>query len=90
MNAEGFDDALYSVLQAAAVLGLPPLLAALAVGFVIGLMQAVTQLQEQTLPQSAKLIVVALVLAVFGVALSAPLVSVSKALFSGFYLYGRS
>jgi len=87
---ENFDNALYSVLQAAAVLGMPPLLAALVVGFLIGLLQAVTQLQEQTLPQSAKLIVVAVVLAVFGVALCAPLVSVSKSLFSGFYLYGRS
>jgi type III secretion HrpO family protein len=44
----------------------PPLLVALAVGLVVGLLQAVTQVQEQTLSFVPKLVAVATVLVVGG------------------------
>lgn len=45
---------------------LPPLLAALAIGLVIGLVQAATSINEATLSFVPKLVGVVLVLAVFG------------------------
>ncbi len=44
----------------------PPLLVALAIGLVVGLLQAVTQVQEQTLSFVPKLVAVATVLIVGG------------------------
>jgi len=44
----------------------PPLLVALAIGLIIGLLQAVTQVQEQTLSFVPKLVAVATVLVVAG------------------------
>ena len=44
----------------------PPLLVALAIGLVVGLLQAVTQVQEQTLSFVPKLVAVATVLVVAG------------------------
>jgi flagellar biosynthetic protein FliQ len=44
----------------------PVLLASLAVGLVVGLLQAVTQVQEQTLSFVPKLVAVGLVLAIGG------------------------
>ncbi|MBO6933550.1 MAG: type III secretion system export apparatus subunit SctS [Deltaproteobacteria bacterium] len=44
----------------------PPLLVALAIGLVVGLLQAVTQVQEQTLSFVPKLVAVATVLVVGG------------------------
>ena len=51
-------EALYLIL----LLSLPPLLASLTVGFVISLLQALTQVQEQTLTFVPKIIVTILVL----------------------------
>jgi len=44
----------------------PPLLVALAIGLIVGLLQAVTQVQEQTLSFVPKLVAVATVLVVAG------------------------
>ena len=46
------------------LLALPPLVVAVAVGLVVGILQAATQIQDQTLPQTFKLVAVALVFAV--------------------------
>ena len=89
MNTGTLTTALYSVLENAALLVAVPLITATIVGFGIGLLQAVTQLQEQTLPQSMKMFVVSLVLLVFGGALSAPLYATAQSLFDTFYLYGK-
>ncbi|GGE35926.1 type III secretion protein [Agaricicola taiwanensis] len=52
----------------------PVLLVAVAIGFTIGLLQAVTQIQDQTLPQAVKLLTVLLLIITFG-AVMAQLVS---------------
>ncbi len=54
-------EALYLIL----VLSLPPLLASLVVGLVISLLQALTQVQEQTLTFVPKIIATILVLIIF-------------------------
>jgi type III secretory pathway component EscS len=59
----------------------PPLAASLVTGFVIGLLQAATQLQDATLAFVPKLVVVLLVLAAMGPVLGAALVRFSQALF---------
>ena len=55
-------DALMTVL----LLSAPALLVAIVVGFGVGLVQALTQIQDQTLPQAIKLVAVMLVLLVLG------------------------
>jgi len=59
----------------------PPLLASLLVGFVVGIVQAATQIQDQTLAFVPKLIVVAVTLLALGPVLGAQLVRFSQALF---------
>lgn len=53
-----FQNALMTVL----IISAPALLTAILVGFSVGLFQALTQIQDQTLPQGVKLIAVLLVL----------------------------
>lgn len=69
-------ETLYLVLLVSA----PALLAALAIGLAIGLLQAVTQVQEQTLAFVPKLIGVAIVLAVLGGWMSGELVRFTTSL----------
>lgn len=66
------------------VMALPPLLAAMAIGLVVGIVQAVTQVQDQSLPVAFKLLVVIAVLALAGPMLVVPLVRQSGQLFDGF------
>jgi flagellar biosynthetic protein FliQ len=58
----------------------PPLLASLAVGFVVGVVQAATQIQDQTLAFVPKLLVVTLVLIALGPVLGAQLLRFTQAL----------
>ncbi len=58
----------------------PPLLASLVVGFVIGVVQAATQIQDQTLSFVPKLLVVTLVLIALGPVLGAQLLRFTSAL----------
>ncbi len=76
---------LYDVLYATAIVSVPPLLIATLVAFLIGLFQAVTQIQEQTLPQTIKMFVIAFILVSFGASLLAPLYTVSERIFSNFH-----
>jgi flagellar biosynthetic protein FliQ len=63
------------------LLSAPPLIASLVVGFVVGLLQAATQLQDQTLAFVPKLVIVMGVLAAMGPVLGASLVRFSQSLF---------
>ncbi|MCP1854626.1 MULTISPECIES: EscS/YscS/HrcS family type III secretion system export apparatus protein [unclassified Bradyrhizobium] len=63
---------------------LPPLLAALVAGLGIGIVQAATQLQDQTLPLTVKLLVVVAVLVLFAPVLSAPLIEQAQHIFTDF------
>ena len=63
---EAFDGLLRESLVVAAVLCIPVLLIATAVGTVVAVLQAATQVQEQTLSLLPKLLAVGLSIAVFG------------------------
>ena len=63
------------------LLSAPPLIASMLVGFVIGLLQSATQIQDQTLAFVPKLVVVMIVLVAMGPVLGASLVRFSQALF---------
>ncbi|MEO0330014.1 MAG: flagellar biosynthetic protein FliQ, partial [Pseudomonadota bacterium] len=82
MNESQLVSALYNIFYYSAVFLVPPLLVATAVAFIVGLLQAVTQIQEQTLPQTIKILVIGFVLIVFGSALTAPLYNASDEIFS--------
>lgn len=58
----------------------PPLLASLLVGLVVGVLQAATQLQDQTLAVVPKLVAVTLALLAMGPLLGAQLVRFTQAL----------
>ena len=62
----------------------PPLLASVLVGFLVGVMQAATQVQDQTLAFVPKLLAVALTLLALGPVLGAQLVRFTHALFLAF------
>jgi type III secretory pathway component EscS len=55
------------------------------VGLLMGLLQAVTQIQDQTLPQIAKMVTVGLILLFFGFWLSGPLVEYTREIFTNFH-----
>ena len=57
------------MLGVAVLAGAPVLIAALAVGLVVGVIQAATSINEQTLTFIPKLLAVAMVLALFGAAM---------------------
>ncbi|HRJ69009.1 MAG TPA: flagellar biosynthetic protein FliQ [Beijerinckiaceae bacterium] len=79
----------YSSIWAAFVVTAPFLIAAIVIGFVLGLIQAVTQIQDQTLPQLVKILVLSLMLVVTGGWLSSPLVDHSRRLFTNFPVWVR-
>jgi flagellar biosynthesis protein FliQ len=62
------------------LLSAPPLLASVAVGLVVGVVQSATQLHDQTLAFVPKLVVVVLVLVAMGPVLSAELVRFTQSL----------
>lgn len=76
---------LFSIFYNIAIFTVPPLLIATIVAFVIGLFQAVTQIQEQTLPQTIKIFVIGFILIAAGPLLIGPLYATSEELFTNFY-----
>jgi type III secretion protein S len=66
------------------ILALPPLITAMTVGLIVGVLQAVTQIQDQSLPIAIKLLVVIVVLMLAGPLLVQPLVRESALLFDSF------
>jgi type III secretion protein S len=89
MDSSILTGALYDILYNTAIFVAPPLILATLIAFVVGLLQAVTQIQEQTLPQTIKIATIAVVLLFFGAALASPLMAASDKLFSDFYTYER-
>ncbi len=81
-------DLIRGMLWVSLLLSGPVLLTALAVGLVIGLVQAVTSIQEQTLTFVPKIIAMALVLALLGGWMLRYLVSYTTELFSNLPAYG--
>jgi len=78
-------DALTTVL----LLSAPALLVAIVVGFGVGLVQALTQIQDQTLPQAIKLVAVMLVLLVLGPLLASQVVNLAGQMLDNFPAWTR-
>ena len=74
--------ALYLVMM----LSLPPIVVASAVGIVLSLIQAITQLQEQTLTFGVKLLAVGLTLLLMGGRLGGEILRYAGEIFNRFYL----
>ncbi len=66
------------------LLSMPTLLIASVVGLIVGLLQAVTQIQDQTLPLAVKLIAVILSLVFMGPLLVGPLLDHTNQVFTDF------
>jgi len=66
------------------LLSMPTLLIASVVGLLVGLLQAVTQIQDQTLPLAVKLIAVILSLVFMGPLLVGPLLDHTNQVFADF------
>ncbi|MBO4311685.1 MAG: type III secretion system export apparatus subunit SctS [Desulfovibrionaceae bacterium] len=75
--------ALYLVLM----LSLPPIIIASITGLMLSLIQAVTQLQEQTLSFGVKLLAVSLSIFLLGGWMAGELLRFAEELFSRFYLF---
>ena len=74
--------ALYLVL----IISLPPIVIASAIGILLSLVQAVTQLQEQTLTFGVKLLAVVLSIFLLGGWMSGEILRYAEDIFSRFYL----
>ena len=64
---------------------LPPLGAAVVAGLSVAVLQAATQVQDQTLPQTVKLLVVVGTFGVLAGALFGPLVAYAESMYSDFW-----
>ncbi len=83
MNVINFAiQALYLVL----IISLPPIIVASFIGIIVSLLQAITQLQEQTLTFGIKLVAVIITLFFMGSWLSGILLKYSDDIFTRFYL----
>lgn len=70
-------------------MSLPPLVGAMVVGLTVGILQAVTQVQDQSLPVVFKLLTVIAVIAFAGPLLVVPLIQQSVQLFDSFPMLTR-
>lgn len=73
-----------STLSLVLYMSLLPLLAAMAVGLLVGILQAVTQVQDQSLPMTFKLLTVIVLLLFGGSLLAVPLEREATELFNSF------
>jgi type III secretion protein S len=80
---------LQSVLGIVFYMTMPPLVGAVAVGLLVGVLQAATQIQDQSIPQTFKLIVVLAVVTFAGSLLAVPLVRQTVYLLDNFSLMTR-
>lgn len=71
-------------------LSAPVLGVAAAVGLTVGLLQAVTQIQDQSLPQTIKLVSILVVIVLFGATISGGLMRETRAIFDQFPAIARS
>lgn len=81
------EEALYQVSESMLLvmtLSMPPIIVASVVGVVVALLQALTQVQEQTLPFGVKLIAVAITLALMAGVLGSEMMNYTVTLFDEF------
>lgn len=71
------------------LLSAPALIVAIVIGFGVGLMQALTQIQDQTLPQAVKLVAVLLVLILVGPLLAGQVGQLAERMLDNFATWTR-
>jgi type III secretion protein S len=71
------------------LLSAPALIVAILIGFGVGLMQALTQIQDQTLPQAVKLVAVLLVLILVGPLLAGQVGQLAERMLDNFAAWTR-
>lgn len=76
---------LYSFMFNSAILCGVPLIIATILGLFVSILQAVTQIQDQSLPQTIKIVAIAFIFLTFGSLLAAPFFQSSVNLFSSFH-----
>jgi type III secretion HrpO family protein len=79
----------YQALLMILLLSAPPVLISLVFGLVVAIFQAATQIQEQTLASTIKLVAVTLVLMLMGGWLGGQILNFSAQIFEHFYLWGQ-
>ena len=84
MRSDPLVGQMQSMLEVVLYISLPPLLTAVAVGVVVGVLQAVTQIQDQSLPLTFKLLAIIAVLFLAGGSLTVPLLQEAQTIFDGF------
>lgn len=75
----------YQALVLVAILSAPPILISTLLGLVVAVFQAATQIQEQTLSFTVKLLSVLVTLFVMGGFLGAQIMQYAQAIFTNFY-----
>lgn len=78
----------YQALLLVAILSAPPILISTVLGLVVAIFQAATQIQEQTLSFTIKLMSVLVTLFVMGDFLGAQILAYAKTIFTNFYKWG--
>jgi type III secretion protein S len=76
-------------MQIVALVALPPLIVAMVFGLLVAILQAATQVQDQTLPLTIKVIAVGLTLVILGPLLTRPLIEQSNRIFEDFSFLTR-
>lgn len=85
----GVINELYNMFVAGLVISAPPMIAAVAIGLLLAILQAATQIQDQSLPQLVKIMVILVVVIVLGVPLSSPLFEHTRRIFASFHVMTR-
>jgi len=78
----------YQALILVAILSAPPILISTILGLVVAIFQAATQIQEQTLSFTIKLLSVLVTLFVMGPYLGAQILRYAQTIFMNFYKWG--
>jgi type III secretion protein S len=89
MGQDVFLSLMNQALMTVLVLSAPALIAAILVGLGVGLLQALTQIQDQTLPQVVKLVAVLLVIVFVGPLLASQVAELGSQVLDNFPLWTR-
>ncbi|RKD87192.1 type III secretion system export apparatus subunit SctS [Kushneria marisflavi] len=89
MNDDIFLSLMKNALWTVLLVSAPALIVAIVIGFGVGLLQALTQIQDQTLPQAVKLVAVLLVLILSGPLLATQIVNLTDQVLNNFAAWTR-
>ncbi|GAC1037693.1 MULTISPECIES: flagellar biosynthetic protein FliQ [Pseudomonas] len=89
MNQALFQGLMQHALLTVLLLSAPALLVAIVIGLGVGLLQALTQVQDQTLPQGVKLVAVLLVVIFLGPLLAGQVMGLADEVLNNFPAWTR-